>query len=108
MLGPNGAYLLLAGEFASRSRGLGAGDGSALIGREWHRLAIDAPAGQRQHGARNLILLVSRQLSNGFHGVFKQFGHDSEMIGCLEDQVEAVAEGIGLPARAREDPWRRP
>ncbi len=75
MLRPDGAHLFLTGELASRRRGLGAGDGGALIRRQRYRLAIDAPAGERQHGARNLVLLVVRELANGFQRLFEQLGH---------------------------------
>ena len=91
MLDPNGAYLLLAGEFASRSRRLGAGDSGTLIKRKWHRLAINAPAGERHHGAGNLVLLVSGQPSNDFQGSLLRNAPCSSAGSMLEGALPVVA-----------------
>jgi hypothetical protein len=67
--------LLLGREFASRSCSLGTGDGSALIGRKRHWFAVNALTRQRQHCARDIVLLLGWELPNGFQSLFKQFGH---------------------------------
>jgi hypothetical protein len=73
MLRPNGANLLIGGEFAARSGGLGDINCSALILAQGD-LRLVVPD-KLQHKTRDFVLGFSGKAASGFNGAFEQFGH---------------------------------
>jgi hypothetical protein len=86
---PDGFDFLICREFSECRRGLGTLDRSLFIGGQLHRHLL--LAGEAEHEACNLILLIRRQATRSFNSLFKQFGHDPIISEAPAQRKEVLA-----------------